>query len=267
MASLRERIVNVLLERKLITHEQLDEVMALQHASGGRGLQQILVERGFVTESDLMAAISQGLGIPPVNLARMRLDPSLKTLISRDMALQYQLIPVSCMGQMLTVAMADPLNVFALDTIATTTGLAVNPLLATSKEIRDAINQYYGTGVEETLREMVRKVESQSSDAAKGPGMEGDAEQLLRQTQEAPVVKFTDAILTKGVRMHASDLLIEPREKTVRVRYRVDGVLQEGPPPPKQLHAAIVSRIKVMSDLNIAERRLPQDGHFAFMVD
>ena len=268
MSSLRERIVSVLLERKLITKEQLDKVMALQQASGGRGLQQLLVERGFVTESDLMAAISQGFGIPLVNLARMRLDPNLKSLISREMALQYQLIPVSCMGQMLTVAMADPLNVFALDTIATTTGLAVNPLLATSKEIRDAINQYYGTGVEETLREMARKVELQSVDVAKGAGgVEGDAEQMLRQTQEAPVVKFTDAILTKGVRMHASDLLIEPREKTVRVRYRVDGVLQEGPPPPRQLHAAIVSRIKVMSDLNIAERRMPQDGHFSFMVD
>lgn len=268
MASLKERIVHVLLSRKLITQEQLDEACAIQRIQGG-SLQTILIKRGMVHEADLLAAVSQGLGIPPISLARMRLDPSLKHLIPREMATQYQLVPVGCMGQTLTVAMADPLNVFALDTIATMTGLAVNPLLTTAKEIKDVIDQYYGTGVEETLREMVRKAESQSMEAAaKGAAQAGaEAEELLRQTQEAPVVKFTDALLTKAVRVHASDLLIEPREKTVRVRYRVDGVLQEGQSPPKQLHAAIVSRIKVMSELNIAERRMPQDGHFSFMVD
>ena len=267
MTSLKERIVHVLLSRKLITQEQLDEACAMQRIQGG-SLQTILIERGVVKEADLLAAVSQGLGIPPISMARMRLDPSLKNLISRELAMQYQLVPVACIGQTLTVAMADPLNVFALDTIAMMTGLAVNPLLTTSKEIKDAIDQYYGTGVEETLREMVRKAETQSMESAKESAQStADAEDLLRQTQEAPVVKFTDALLTKAVRMHASDLLIEPREKTIRVRYRVDGVLQEGPPPPKPLHSAIVSRIKVMSELNIAEHRVPQDGHFNFMVD
>ena len=267
MASFKERIINALLSRNLIQREQLDEVLALQQAKGG-SLQAILIERGFVKEEDLMAAMSQGLGIPPISLSRLKLNPDLRALIPRELASQYQVVPVSCMGETLTVAMADPLNIFATDMLSTMTGLTINPLLTTSKDIRDAIDLYYGTGVEETLREMVRKAEADSVEiVAAAKEEESEAERLLKQTQEAPVVKFTDAFLMKAVRMHASDLMIEPQEKSVRVRYRIDGILREGDAPPKHLHAAIISRIKVMSDLNIAERRLPQDGHFKFKVD
>ena len=267
MASLKDRIIQVLLSRQLLRQEQLDEAIALQRAQGG-SLQKILVEQGFVKEPDLLAALSQGLGIPPISLSRLKLDPDLRALIPRDLATQYQIVPVSCMGHSLTVAMADPLNVFALDTIATMTGLSIHPMLATSKDLRDAIDQYYGSGVEETLQEMVRKAESNAVELIPDSKAEdSETEGLLKQTQEAPVVKFTEAMLIKAVRIHASDLLIEPMEKSVRIRYRVDGVLQEGQAPPKHLHSAVVSRIKVLSELNIAERRLPQDGHFKFQVD
>lgn len=267
MVSLKERMITVLVNRKLLTQEQLDDVLAVQRTQGG-SLNKLLVERGLVNEADLIAALSQGLGIPPINLSRMKLDPNLKGFISRDMAAQYQVMPVSCIGETLTVAMADPLNVFALDTIATMTGLTVNPLLTTTKDIRDAIDQYYGTGVEETLRAIVRKAEADSLEIVRQDDEdESESERVLRQTQEAPVIKFTDALLTKAVRMHASDVLIEPQEKSVRVRYRIDGILQETQAPPKQLHAAIVSRIKILSDMNIAERRIPQDGHFNLRVD
>lgn len=267
MASLKERMITVLVNRKLLTQEQLDDVLAVQRTQGG-SLNKLLVERGLVNEADLIAALSQGLGIPPISLSRMKLDPNLKGFISRDMASQYQVMPVSCIGDTLTVAMADPLNVFALDTIATMTGLTVNPLLTTTKDIRDAIDQYYGTGVEETLQAIVRKAETDSLEIVRQENEdESESERVLRQTQEAPVIKFTDALLTKAVRMHASDVLIEPQEKSVRVRYRIDGILQEAQAPPKQLHAAIVSRIKILSDMNIAERRIPQDGHFNLRVD
>ncbi len=267
MASLKERIINVLLSRQLITQEQLDQALVLQRAQG-KSLQALLIEQGLVKESDLFAALSEGLGIPPISLGRMKLDPALKALVSREMASQYQLIPVSCIGKTLTVAMVDPLNIFALDTISTMTGLSINPLLTTIKDVRDAIDQYYGTGVEETLKEMVRKAEADSIEVVSANGSdESDPQRLLSQTLEAPVIRFTDVLLTKAVRAHASDVLIEPRETSVRVRYRVDGVLQEAPAPPKNLHSAVVSRIKVMAELNIAERRLPQDGHFKFKVD
>ncbi len=266
MPSLKERIVDVLISRQLIQREQLEVILADQQ-SRGKSLQKTLVEKGLVSEADFLSAVSQGLGIPPVSLARLKLDPSLKGLISRGLALQYELVPVSCIGQTLTVAMADPLNVFALDTIATMTGLSINPLLTTSQEIREAIDHYYGVGVEEPLREIMRNKEAAIVKVEEEAVDETDPDRLLKQIQEAPVVTFTNDLLTKAVRMHASDLLIEPREKTSRVRFRVDGMLQEGQAPPKPLHAAVVSRIKVMSNLNIAERRLPQDGHFSFRVD
>jgi type IV pilus assembly protein PilB len=268
MPSLKERIIDVLVSNKLLKPEQLEEAVKIQQTSGG-SLQKILVERGYVKESDLLSAISQGLGIPPINLTRMKIDPSLKTLIPRDIAKQYQLMPVACMGQTLTVAMTDPLNVFALDTVTTMTGLTINPLLTSSKEIQEAIDLYYGTGVDETLKEIVKESEAAASlelVSAKAEE-ETDAERLLRLTQELPVVRLTDALLSKAARLRAADLLIEPMEKTTRVRYRVDGVLQEGEAPPKQFQQAVVSRIKVMAELNIAERRLPQDGHFRFRVD
>jgi len=265
MPSLKERIIGALLSRELLTKEQLEQVLAVQRIQGG-SLQDILVEHGLVKESDLLGAVSEGLGIPPITLSRMKLDPALKVLISREMAVQYQLIPVSCVGQTLTVAMADPLNIFALDTIASVTGLSVNPLLAGAREIQEAIDQYYGMGVEETLREFIGKKKPAIVEIAKKEPDDTN-EALLKQIEEAPVVTYTNDLLTRAVRMRASDLLIEPREKTSRVRFRVDGVLQEGQAPPKHLHAAVVSRIKVISDLNIAERRMPQDGHFTFTVD
>lgn len=268
MASLRDRIKQALLLRKLITEEKIDEVLAVQKKKGG-SFQRMLIDMGLIKEEDLVAALSEGLGIPPISLARCKLPAELKALIPRDMAIQYQIVPVSCLGQTLNIAMADPLNVFALDTVSTMTGLSINPLLATYKDVRDAIDQFYGTGVEETLKEIVKKTEAASIELLSdnsGDG-ESESERLLRQTQEAPVVKFTDLLLTKAVRLRASDLLIEPREKTVRVRYRVDGILQEGEAPPKQLHSAIVSRIKIMSELDISERRLPQDSHFTMPVD
>ena len=261
--------MTVLLERKLVTPDQLDELLAIQRTRGG-SLQKLLIQRSILTEEELLVVVSQGIGIPPISLSRMKLDPNLRGLISRELALQYEVLPVACIGQTLTVAMADPLNIFALDTLASLTGLSINPLLTTSKDLRDAIDLYYGVGVEESLKAMVEKAEStlevqRASAAAAEDDL--DAERLLRQTQEAPVIKYTEALLAKAVRMHASDLLIEPREKTVRVRFRVDGVLQEGQAPPKHLHSGVVSRIKIVSELDIAERRVPQDGHFNFRVD
>ncbi len=263
MASLKDRIVEVLLSRQLIRKEQLQEVLTAQQASGGGSLQKILIERGLVSEDDLVAAISQGLGVPSITLSRLKPDPQLKSLVSREFAMQHQLLPVSRMGQRLTVAMADPLNIFTIDNLAAMTGLSIQPLVATQKDIIEAIDRYYGTGVEETLREIVQQTEFGTVEfVSDADTQQSDTSSLLKQAQETPVIKFTDAILKAGVRLRASDIFIEPRERSIRVRYRVDGMLQEGTAPPKSLHNAVVSRLKVMSDLDIAERRIPQDGHF-----
>ena len=185
MASLKERIIDALRSQKLVTAEQLEEVLAVQRKRGG-SLQQLLMDRKLVSETDLLMAVSQGIGIPPVTLSKMRLDPNLKSLVSRAMALQYQLIPVSCMGQTLTVAMVDPLNVFAMDTIGTMTGLSINPLLAGAKDLRDAIDQYYGTGVEESLRQIMQKTESDSMEITTQSASRGSGPTTCRRRDLIP---------------------------------------------------------------------------------
>ncbi|MBI2885274.1 MAG: Flp pilus assembly complex ATPase component TadA [Candidatus Omnitrophica bacterium] len=271
MMSFKDRMMEALVGNHVLTREQIEAALKFQQTSGG-SLQKVLVERGFITESALLSAISQGLGIPQIRLARMKIDPTLKTLLSREIAKQYQLIPIACMGQTLTVAMADPLNIFALDTLTTMTGLSINPLLATAGDIQEAIDVYYGTGVEETLRQMVRETRPVAPDRApaRPPRPEEPPKKSARPaglTQEPPVVRMTDMLLAKAVQLRASDLLIEPLEHAFRVRYRVDGVLQEGEAPPRQFQQAVVSRIKILAELNIAERRLPQDGHFNALMD
>lgn len=267
MASLKDRLIEVLIGRKLLTREQLEEALSEQRDQGGN-LQDILTRKGLVGEADLLSALSQGLGIPPINITRMRLDPSLKRLIPRNIAMQYEVIPVSCIGQTLTVAMADPLNVFALDTINTLTGLTVNPVLTRRADIKEALGNYYGSGVEETVEEITRQAKAQELELVKeSQESEAEASELLSMTEQAPVVRYTEALLEQAVHLRASDLLVEPMEKRLRIRYRVDGVLQEGQAPPKHLHSGIISRIKVLSELNIAERRLPQDGHFRIRLD
>ena len=145
MSSFRERIVNVLLSRGLVQQDQLDEALALQRARGG-SLQKILVEKGLVSEADFLAAISQGLGIPPITLGRIKLDPSLKTLISRELALQYEVLPVSCIGDILTVAMADPSNVQAIEDVELLTKCVVQTFVSTPSDIEKAIAKHYKHG-------------------------------------------------------------------------------------------------------------------------
>lgn len=264
--SLKERINNLLLEKGLITPEKLNEAIEFQKEKGGK-LSDILAEKGFVDKKDLMVILSEELGIPPINLARYKIDPAVVKLIPRKTAQHYQIIPISKMGNTLTVAMADPLNVFAIDEIKTLTGFQIGILITTDKEMQIAIDEYYGEAAHEAIEEimagMVDKVEMVDEEKVR----EGIAtNELIRLTQETPVVKMTNFILAEGVKAKASDILIEPMENKLRVRYRVDGLLRETKSPPRFMHEAIVSRLKVMSSLNIAERRLPQDGRFKIRI-
>ncbi|MBI4354574.1 MAG: Flp pilus assembly complex ATPase component TadA [Candidatus Omnitrophica bacterium] len=267
MTSLKERLAQLLVSKRLVTPEQLQEALGLQQQQGG-SLQQLLVQRGFIKEPELLSLIGQELNVPLISLTRFKVDEQLKILIPRSIAKQYDVVPVSCIGKTLTVAMADPLNIFAIETIATMTGYAINPMLATLKDIREVIDLYYGTGMEDTINEMLLTSPS-SGGVSSAPSAEADFEgdEALSFSQAQPVVRLTDAILTRAVHLRASDVLIEPMERAVRIRYRIDGLLQEVAGPPKPLEHALISRIKVMSELDIAEHRLPQDGHFTFSVD
>ena len=263
MYSLKERLIELLINNKAISKAQLDKALKIQKDKGG-SLKNILVQSGFITEKDLMSVLSQGLGIPPISLSRFKIDSELIKLIPREVANKYQIIPVSKVGNMLTVAMADPLNIFAIDDMRTITKLDIGIIIAFQKEVQDAIDQYYGENTHEAIEELMEDLKAQDIEFIQVSGAEEkvDSERLFRLVEEAPVVKLTNMILENGIKARSSDILIEPMENSVRVRYRVDGVLKEAESLPKNTHESIVSRIKVMSELNIAERRLPQDGRF-----
>lgn len=265
--SLRDRVTKILVEKKLLTENDIKKALELQKKKGGK-LSDILVAMGLVSRQNLTVAMSEELGIPPIDLSRYKIGPETIKLIPKKIVKQYRIIPVSKMGSVLTVAMADPLNVLALDDLKAATGFDIGPVITNEKDINDAIAEYYEGVTHEALEEMVEGMPGGGEISILEEAKEGEAGQadLLRLTQEAPVIKITNMLFAEGVKMRASDILIEPLENRSRVRYRVDGVLVEGKSPPKKLHNAIISRLKVMSDLNIAERRLPQDGRFKVRI-
>ena len=260
--TLKQRITDALLEQKLLKKEQLDEALNVQKQRGGK-LSQVLIELGYIKEQDLVSILSQDLNIPTISLEKYKIDPSIIELIPRETARRYEVIPVSKIQKNLTIAMADPLNIFTIDDLSSLTGFQIRVVLATTKEILDAIEQYYAAHTHKALQEVVKdmeKPESITTEIIEAKRM--TASELRRMTEEVPVVKLTNMILSEATRLKASDILIEPLEDTTRVRYRIDGLLQEARTLPKNIHDAVISRVKVMSELNIAEHRLPQDGRF-----
>lgn len=263
MISLKDRLTELLIKNKLLEQKDLQKALEVQKEKGGR-LSDILIKMKLVNENDLAIVLSQSLGLPPLDLARVKIDPEVIKIIPKEIALYYQIIPVSKIGNSLTLAMADPLNIFAIDDVKALTGFEINPIIGKPQEISQAIEGYYG----EDSHQMIEKIIKGISDEDKLEFVSGsdeesiNVEELTRLTQEAPVIKLTDAILKQGIEAKASDILIEPMEKNLRIRYRVDGVLRETETPPKALQAPIVSRVKVISGLDISEHRLPQDGRF-----
>ena len=262
MISLKERLTEILINNKLITQEQLTVALEAQKQKGGR-LSDILVELNFIKEEQLISALSEGLGFPPMDLKRFKIDTEFIKIIPLDIALHYQIIPISKMGDTITLAMADPLNIFAIDHVEALTGYKINPIISSSQDILQTIEQSYPDATGGVIDDIVKEISTASIELIKEEGeiLPGDQE-LSRISRQAPVIKVTNMIMEEAVKKNSSDILIEPLKKKLRVRFRIDGILQEQHAPPKNMHAPIVSRIKVISDLDIAEHRLPQDGRF-----
>jgi len=263
MISLKERLTELLIKNKLISQKDLEKALRAQKEKGGR-LSDILTELGFITEDDLALILSQSLGLPPLDLSRVKIDPELIKIIPEDVARYYQILPVSKIGKALTLAMADPLNVFAIDDVKALTGFDINPIVGRPKEVMQAIDTYYSKDSQEAIDSIMQEIsDTEKLELVRESAEVADVEELARLTQEAPVIKLTDKILKEAVEAKASDILIEPLESKMRIRYRIDGVLREiESSPPKNFFASIISRIKVISTLDIAEHRLPQDGRF-----
>ncbi|HRZ39756.1 MAG TPA: ATPase, T2SS/T4P/T4SS family [Candidatus Omnitrophota bacterium] len=267
MFSLKERLQQILIRDQIIREDDLQKALEEQKKNGGE-LSKILIKMKLVTEDDLTHALSEGLGMPPIDVSRLKIDPEVVKTIPHAVAQKNQIIPVSKMGDNLTLAMADPLNIFVIDSVKDLTGLNIIPIIGRSAQIQQTIERYYSTDSSETLKDIIKDIKDSSEDFE----LVREAGQMADVTvqdiiQDAPMIKLTDTIIQQSVVAKASDVFIEPMEQTLRIRYRVDGVIREVDQMTKALHQPIISRIKVISNLDISEHRLPQDGRFKTIVN
>jgi type II secretion system protein E len=254
----RGRLGEMLLHRAMITPEQLQQALDDQRRTGEL-LGRILVRTGHLEESDLLQTLGDQLGVPVVTLNDRSVDPEALSKVPDEFAMRHQLIPLRKDDQThtLTVAMANPLDVHPLDDLRLVTGYDIQPALASPSEIKRAIEQFY-------MEKMIQDISGGEADLAAEEAP--DIADLQKLASEALVIQLVNLIIHQAVQERASDIHVEPFERDLRVRYRIDGVLGDAQTPPRRLHSAIVSRIKILAEMNIAERRLPQDGRIRLRV-
>lgn len=253
----KKRLGDLLVESNLITQSQLMEALRIQKEMGVR-LGQALIQLGFVTQQSINEVLEFQLGIPQVALHKLRLDPKVVKTISGDLARRHKIIPIEKKDNTIRLAMVDPLNLVAFDDVKMETGFEVEPVIATELEVDRIISRYFGLtdSVKQAFGDKFQEMQKQST----GITDTIDLDELANATDEAPIAKAVNAIIQQSIKEKASDIHIEPAERQVRVRYRIDGILQDMMELPKQTHPSLVSRIKIMADMDISEKRVPQDG-------
>jgi len=260
--SMKQKLGEMLVDEGIITHDHLDQALKEQKANGGR-IEQILVKMGFISEEVIMAFLGNQMSIPTVKIADMgNIDAEIIKMVSQNFAQRQILVPVSKEGNKLKVAMADPLNVSAIDDVKMMTGLEIEPVLASEDEIKATIAKAYSADTSAEMEEALHDldVEDHQVDVLETGDDDESAAAAAKDGEKAPVIKIVNLILNQAVKEGASDIHIEPGEKESRVRFRIDGVLHEKQVLPKKFHGPLVSRIKIIGEMDIGERRKPQDG-------
>jgi type IV pilus assembly protein PilB len=257
MPSASQRLGKVLIESGLITEDQLSQALESQN---GKTLVQQLGALGYASEVQIASVLADSLNLPVVDLASYEIDANATTKLSEDLAKRYMVLPIGFEGEKLVVAMADPANIFAIDDLTIVTGLEIKPVVATESELEAAIKKF--TRVDESVEDMVGAVGLAEAEEVGPSGRESEEDAAT-----GPVVKLVNLLITEAVREHANDVHIEPQEKDVRIRFRIDGVLHEVMRSPKKLQNGLISRLKIMSGMDISERRVPQDGRFGVNVE
>jgi type IV pilus assembly protein PilB len=265
--SFGERIADALVEDGVLTQQQVDELLETQKKEGTR-LIKLLTDKSYVTEVDMTVCMGRVLGTPPINVARINVPPEIATLIPKEMALNHKVLPIARLDNRLFLAMADPLNVLALDDVKRTSKLEVQPLIAVEKAIIDKLNNLdvARASMEDIIAQQEKEAEAEAAELVADTDESLSQQELEAAGEEAPVIKMANLILVTAIKDRASDIHLEPFEKMVRLRYRVDGALMDATPPPKNMQQALTSRLKIMANLDIAERRLPQDGRMRMRV-
>ena len=262
------RLGELLIRERRISPAQLQEALTHQRAKGGR-LGSALVSLGFVQDEDITTILSRQYGVPAISLGQFDLDPTVVRLIPAETAAKYQVIPVARNGTSMTLAMTDPTNVFAMDEIKFLSGLHIEPVVATETAVREAIGKYFvktapvnGKSTSDLMMKALEDLPGNTPDELQvlADADEIDAAALEKESGEAPIVRLVNALMLSAIQRGASDIHVEPYEKEMRIRFRIDGVLQAIMAPPLKYRDAITSRIKIMARLDIAEKRMPQDG-------
>ncbi len=262
MAKEKRSLGESLVEEGIITADQLKKAQEEERRTGEH-LRKTLVRLGFIAEEDLVMFLSEKLSIPRIELSNYLIDPKIIELIPEALARKHELIPILKIGNRLTSAMVDPWNVFAIDEIRAKTGLIIEPAVATEGEIKKALNEYYGA--KGSIEDLIKSIDEKKIGVEEGK--EIDVKKLRGIVEEPVVIKLVNMIIMKAIQERSSDIHIEPEETSLSTRFRVDGMLHEVSSPPKHLQSAIISRIKIMAELNIAERRIPQDGRFTIKME
>jgi len=258
----RKLIGQVFLERGLVDEEELRTALNLQEESREK-LGKLLVDLGYVSEKDCLAVVSEHLDIPAISGTEYPAVPVLENVLTYRFMKQCKFVPIAMENNTLTLAMTDPLDDATLDLVRQTTGFAVKAVLGAESEVMDVLEKFYGSAAS-TFGRIIEGIDEGNLEALSDE-IE-DIEQLKDLASEAPVIRLVNLIISKAIESRASDIHIEPFEKDLKVRLRIDGILYDIESPPKKLKAAIISRVKIMSKLNIAERRLPQDGRIKLKV-
>lgn len=259
------RLGELLVKENLITPEQLKKALEEAKGTGGR-LGESLAKLGILDETELADFLSKHYKIPSINLEEFEIDPEILKLVSQEVCEKHTIIPVNRAGQTLIIATADPSNIFVADDIKFLTGYNVEMVVAPESQIKKAIERYYGKQASDSVMNEVMQELSDAEIESVSEEEDIDVKDLEKQTQDAPIVKLVNHILTDAIQKGASDIHVEPYEKFFRIRYRVDGVLHEVMQPPLKFKNAVISRLKIMSSLDIAERRVPQDGRIKLRV-
>jgi type IV pilus assembly protein PilB len=252
-----DTLKKILVDSQLISEEALKKAIDAQKAEGGQ-LSKILVKQGAISEEILMGCLAKQLEMPAVKLSKMKIAPEILRIIPKQVASHYLVLPVSKIGNTLTLAMADPLNIFAVDDLKSLTNMVIKPVISSESEIKRAISRHYeGEGAE-----VVDMLQESEEDLDIEIGMRRNQDEGVEVDEKMPVINIVNNIITEGLKRRASDIHLEPYEDILRVRYRIDGELREALEIPKKYQNALIARLKIMSNMDITEKRLPQDGRF-----
>ncbi|MEK6732548.1 MAG: GspE/PulE family protein [Candidatus Omnitrophota bacterium] len=264
--SLKDRLIQAFVDSKLITQQDLDRGRSLQDKEGG-SLGRVLIREGMIKEKDLMSVMSKELNIPAINLSKYKVEKDCLKLIPEAMARQYRVLAICKFSDLLIVAMSDPLNIFAIDDLKMLTKFKIEPVLSTETDILDAIDKLYASDGRKPLSDAIKNTEDANLEVLSIAKEEFDISDAVLEGETPPIVKMVNLIIFEALKKRASDIHIESEEEHLRVRYRVDGNLQDSLRIPKKNQNAVLARLKIMSGMNITESRIPQDGRFRVRLE